>query len=486
MSVSRILYIDIDSLRPDHLGCYGYPRPTSPNIDRIARNGAVFDNCFASDTPCAPSRSSLFTGRFGVHNGVVSHSGPGADPIVDTPNRRQGGAELFQSTLPMCLQQAGYHTATFSSFATRHQLYGWLAGFREVHDPGGRGHDIACDITPGVLQWLDAHGADENWFLHVNYWDVHIPYQVPDADIVQFAGESTKQWMTPERFAEYKDLPGLRSFRDTFWARRPAYIDTRLQMKEVQAPADFRKMIDSYDACVAYVDAHVGQIIRKLDELGVSDDVAILIMADHGEDLGERGVIGHGMASYQNTHIPAVWMRPDMTGSERGRRDAAYHYHIDLAASVLDMAGIPIPETWDAAPVGGRGREHLILNNFAQGNQRSVLFRSQTGADTFYTRNYFDIFHFQPPESLFDLAADPHALDSMAEQRQPAVRHAHTLIQGWEAECRLAPLYRDTLELAGACNRAGLRGLKESYPHRLETTGRGVWAQPVRDAFDRL
>ena len=68
----RILYIDIDTLRPDHLGCYGYHRNTSPNIDRLAASGLRFTNVHASDTPCLPSRTALLTGRFGIHNGVVS------------------------------------------------------------------------------------------------------------------------------------------------------------------------------------------------------------------------------------------------------------------------------------------------------------------------------------------------------------------------------------------------------------------------------
>src|SRR4051812_37171690 len=74
----RILYIDIDSLRPDHLGCYGYHRATSPNIDRIAAMGIRFDNCYASDVPCLPSRTSLACGKFGVHHGAISHGGTAA------------------------------------------------------------------------------------------------------------------------------------------------------------------------------------------------------------------------------------------------------------------------------------------------------------------------------------------------------------------------------------------------------------------------
>ena len=71
----RILYIDIDSQRPDHLGCYGYHRDTSPNIDRIAREGVRYDNYYVSDAPCLPSRTALWSGRHGIHTGVINHGG---------------------------------------------------------------------------------------------------------------------------------------------------------------------------------------------------------------------------------------------------------------------------------------------------------------------------------------------------------------------------------------------------------------------------
>ena len=83
----RVLYIDIDTLRPDHLGCYGYHRDTSPNIDRIAAQGVRFDNCYASDAPCLPSRTALISGRFGIHTGVVGHGQTAADPLIEGPGR---------------------------------------------------------------------------------------------------------------------------------------------------------------------------------------------------------------------------------------------------------------------------------------------------------------------------------------------------------------------------------------------------------------
>ncbi|MBC7256394.1 MAG: sulfatase-like hydrolase/transferase, partial [Chloroflexi bacterium] len=83
----RILYLDCDTLRPDHLGCYGYLRNTSPNIDRIASEGTRFENVYASDAPCLPSRSALFMGRFGIHTGIVGHGGSTADPYIEGASR---------------------------------------------------------------------------------------------------------------------------------------------------------------------------------------------------------------------------------------------------------------------------------------------------------------------------------------------------------------------------------------------------------------
>ena len=112
----NVLYLDIDSLRPDHLGCYGYHRDTSPNIDRIARQGVRFTNCYASDVPCLPSRTAMFSGRFGVHNGVINHGGVASEPF------NEGAGRGFRSTLGAtnwmtCLRNLGYRTTTVSSFA---------------------------------------------------------------------------------------------------------------------------------------------------------------------------------------------------------------------------------------------------------------------------------------------------------------------------------------------------------------------------------
>jgi len=97
----RILYYDIDTLRPDHLGCYGYCRDTSPNMDRVAAEGVRFEGCYVSDAPCLPSRGSLWTGRFGIHSGIVNHGGTSADLRLHGPARgvRQRPGRGFQRPL---------------------------------------------------------------------------------------------------------------------------------------------------------------------------------------------------------------------------------------------------------------------------------------------------------------------------------------------------------------------------------------------------
>src|ERR1700742_1878327 len=126
--VMRILYIDIDSLRADHLGCYGYHRNTSPYIDAVAKWGVRFDNCYTSDAPCLPSRTALWSGRFGIHTGVINHGGVAAEPFIEGETRAFH-SKLGQTSWMRCLRNRGHHTATVSSFGERHSAWHWYAGF---------------------------------------------------------------------------------------------------------------------------------------------------------------------------------------------------------------------------------------------------------------------------------------------------------------------------------------------------------------------
>jgi len=175
----RILYIDCDSLRPDHLGCYGYDRDTSPAIDGIAATERRFTNYYVSDAPCLPSRTAYFTGRFGIHTGVVNHSGINADV------RHRGAARGTSTggryrTLPRSLRNAGYRTAFVSPFPQRHGAAD-LAG--DGVPAGWDGESFAPALTDGASEgreflvtgqgaWACQRGVRfDDWLLLRTYHD---------------------------------------------------------------------------------------------------------------------------------------------------------------------------------------------------------------------------------------------------------------------------------------------------------------------------
>ena len=131
----RLIYFDIDTLRPDHLGCYGYARPTSPVIDGLAARGTRFANVHASDTPCLPSRSALSSGRFGIRTGSVNHGGVATDPFPEGRSRgfrTRAAADGWMAPL----RDLGWWTASISTFAERHSAYQFDAGFNECVNLG--------------------------------------------------------------------------------------------------------------------------------------------------------------------------------------------------------------------------------------------------------------------------------------------------------------------------------------------------------------
>ena len=193
----NILYIDIDSLRRDHLGCYGYRRNTSPTIDRIASEGMRFENVYVSDVPCHPSRTALWSGRHGLVTGVVGHGGTACEPFREGAERAWAGT-FYEDGWMKCLRDLGYHTATISSFGERHGCWHWYAGFNEVFNCGKRGMETAEEVVPQATVWLERRGKGGKWFLHVNLWDPHTPYRTPRSYGDPFAKEPLPAWLTAE------------------------------------------------------------------------------------------------------------------------------------------------------------------------------------------------------------------------------------------------------------------------------------------------
>ena len=128
-----------------------------------------------------PSRTALFSGRPGIKTGVVRHEGTRTSPYPDP--KRGFRATWDLDSWMMALRHSGYHRATVSSFAERHSAWHWTAGFNDIMNSGQRGHETVEEVVPMASRWLQENGDKTDWFLHVNLWDVHVPYRSPAVDI---------------------------------------------------------------------------------------------------------------------------------------------------------------------------------------------------------------------------------------------------------------------------------------------------------------
>ncbi len=477
----RILYIDIDTLRPDHLGCYGYHRDTSPNIDRLAQEGTRFENCYVTDAPCLPSRSALWSGRNGFHTGVVNHGGVAAQPFIEGAKRSFVG-EFGRTSWMYALRLAGYRTVSVSPFGERHSAWHWYAGLNEVYNPGKFGAEVADDVTPLALDWLQRNAQEDDWFLHVNYWDPHTPYRTPPEFGNPFSDDPLPDWLTEEMRQRGWDSYGPHS------PQEPAGWDVGDSRDFPRVPAQLdsmqavRQWIDGYDVGIRYADEHLGRLLAALEQAGVLDETVVIVSSDHGENHGELNVWGdHHSADHVTCRVPLIIRWPGLT--DQPRVDRALYQHYDWAATVIELTGGQVPHNWDGRPFTqafrqGRedGRPYLITSQQAWSCQRGVRFD-----DYMCLRTYHDGYHDWPPLMLFDIVNDPHQQHNLADQRPELVDRAMRLLTDWQHEMMCSsksnvdPMMT-VLREGGAFH---TRGMLPAYLERLRATGRAHHADAL-------
>ncbi|MCK4286846.1 MAG: sulfatase, partial [Candidatus Lokiarchaeota archaeon] len=347
----RIIYFDIDTLRPDHLGCYGYHRNTSPNIDKIAEEGSIFTNCYTSDAPCLPSRASLFTGRFGIHTGIVGHGGTAADMRL-TGKERGFDDNYLRNNWIGTLRSAKYYTVSISPFAERHSAFWFCSGWNEMYNPGKRGHEIADDVLPYAKKWLEDNGKKDNWFLHLNLWDPHTPYRTPLSFEPSFENDPPPSWITEEIINEHRNSYGPRSARDIggFDKLKLTQFYKRIQkIREIENIDDFTKWINAYDVGIRYADEFVGIIIELINKIGIYDDTLIIISSDHGESQGELNVYGdHATACHIVNRVPMIIKWPQKKWK---KQYDSLLYSTDIAATLIEGVGKKVPDFWDGKSI---------------------------------------------------------------------------------------------------------------------------------------
>ena len=316
--LTHVLLISIDSLRADHLGAYGYARPTSPRIDRLAREGTLFERALSSTSWTLPAHAALFTGLADSRHGVVS------DAFALSPQ---------VPTLAASLAQAGFATGAVVSGPYLHPRYGLARGFGDYLNcmgflddgfgplPGPRVNihiDSHSDVTtPCVVrrarEWLSAHRAGPA-FLFLHFWDVHYDYRPPSG------------------YAERFD-PGYDGALDASGYESNTAVDKGM------ARRDLEHLVALYDGEVAFADEGVGAVLDLLGEIGIAGRTLVLLVSDHGDAFFEHGEKGHQKDLHAEVvRIPLVLRGP---GVPAGARRPGPAHITDVAPTILALLGLP-------------------------------------------------------------------------------------------------------------------------------------------------
>ena len=289
----NIVLITIDTLRADHLSCYGYHLKTSPIIDKLAEDGVRFENAYSPIPLTGPSHTSLFTSRYPQEHGA----------------RINGFAIPKDSkwlSLPQILRRFGYRNGAFVSAWTLTSRLTHLDRWFDRYDEDlSRKYQVfnssryAEDVTPLAVSWLEENRAGP-FFLWVHYFDPHSPYNLR------------------EDFAEPESSGHPKSTREPL-------------------NREMAKRIKKYDSEIGYADFHIEKLLARLDELGVKESTLVVLTSDHGESLGEHGYVGHGRRLTQGiVRIPLIMRYPARLPA--GKVIPENVSLLDATPTILDLA----------------------------------------------------------------------------------------------------------------------------------------------------
>ncbi len=354
----NVVLIVLDTLRGDRLSCMGYDRPTSPHIDALAAQGALYTHAFATCFWTLPSHASIFTGLHPLQAGATSETLHFPEDNV---------------TIAEALGAKGYRTAGFvcNSWVSRER--GFAQGFNEFLEMWRHENQVSADSTANSMEtltvekmetWIAAAAKDARpFFLFANLNGVHLPYQPSREFLVQFVANRDHE------LARVQELARLTSGWSHLVGETPL------------SGEDYAILGDLYDGEVAWADALVGRVISALEKAGVGENTIVIVMSDHGEHLGEHGKTDHIATMYDPAlHVPLVIRYP--VAFKPGTR-------VDTPVSIVDIAPTVLQLCHAAEQAPQLRAEETSLANPSRASQGFVLAgneRPLTGIKLLQTR----------------------------------------------------------------------------------------------------
>ncbi len=385
----NVLLVCLDTLRADHLSSYGWRRSTSPRIDRWAANEAtVFETVVATSPWTLPSHVSMFTGLDAVRHGVNHY--------------RRVPADL--DLLAEQLRGAGYSTAAITGGGYLRPQFGLDRGFDTFRY--WKDDDSKAELATGLsdaLAWLE-HQRGRPFFLFFHTYEIHFPHRRRQPWFDQLAGRDLGTLPKSRISMESHGWHGLRAPGDYFVAQRPG--DDRWQSP--LNPSEKELVSLMYDSAVAYADDAVGQLLDRLEELGLAANTVVVITSDHGEALGEDDRAGHSYLEDYNTLVPLIIRLPGHVGA--GRRVSRQVRLVDLAPTIIEATGAPAPASSDGLSLlhlmaGEPSRVPAAAWTYAASSNRGLALRLDSRLK--YTFNDTAWEQLYGRQRLIDLRRDP-------------------------------------------------------------------------------
>jgi choline-sulfatase len=418
----NIVLIVVDTLRADHLGCYGYNRPTSPFLDSLAEKSLVLDSLYSASNFTAPAFTSLFTASYPSCHGIFDFY-----------------AQAKSSPVKKCLDANDTLLEAIVSFRFFPNLLARIWGKVEnVADT--RSFDYSKElpqaVSDGAIEWLQNHGDKNPFCLFLHYDGPHIPYRLPAnyADIFDTADASKVE---PEFvnafFPQHIERMG-RGADDNESVRQLKNIIKSINNRGHSVDPNTRQWLtDKYDASIRYTDDMIARVYESLRSLGLLENTVVCILSDHGEELWDHGHFGHaGVHMYDET-IRTVGIIHDPAEPDGWRSDLPLS-HVQILPGLLDLAG--------ASRVPGQLAELGLGPAFVrqeEGQAPEPVFCSGTFKSVVRQDN-LKLIHTLPnphesrvkrlklyarmllagelKDELYDLAADPHEKNNLIGDRQ--------------------------------------------------------------------
>jgi arylsulfatase A-like enzyme len=395
----NVLLIVMDTARARAFSAYGHQRPTTPNFDRLASEGALFERAMATDFWTLPTHASLLTGLYPSDHGATSET-----------NALPDGVE----TLAERLASDGYATGAFVTNTWVSAERGFARGFDTFYQPWRNAasagtHELDRRSVNEAKRWItQQHAGGHPFFGLLNLNGAHMPY-APSPTV------RLEMWPEPR--------PAGRGERASKIAGMWRYLGGELELDEV----DFKIMRENYEAEIYMVDQRIGKLLEHLNSLGIQDDTMVIVTADHGENIGEHGRIDHLFSMHETTiHVPLVIRYPSRF--DAGSIESELASQIDIMPTILDIVGLADEHlrSRSLANPARRAPEFVIAENDRPTNGIEVMERLFPNFDVreidhrirmIRTDRYKLIWLSTGEMMLFDLEQDP------AEERD--IAHSH-------------------------------------------------------------